>query len=271
MSADNRKELSMADQADRHDIYQRAVQNPEADIEFFQKIFREVRGRDPLTLREDFCGTAYLASEWVRSDPRKSATGVDTCGETLAWALGHNIEPAGEDVSRRIELIQASVLDNVGPVVDLVCAMNFSLCLLGTREELQRYLQLVRRSLATDGIFFSELYGGTEAIIAVEEERECDGFTYHWEQERYNPITHEGVCHIHFSFPDGSRIDRAFSYSWRLWTIQEIRECLLEAGFSDVRVFWEMVDEEGTGTGEYRETVEEENQETWLVYIVAPG
>jgi len=261
---------NMAERADRYDLYQRAVQNPEADIEFFTRIFRETRGRDPVALREDFCGTAYLATEWIRSDPERRATGVDNCGEALAWARENNIVGAGGDIGDRIELIEASVLDVEGPVVDIVCAMNFSYCLIRTREDLQRYFHVVRRSLADDGIFFSELYGGTEAIISIEEGRECEGFTYHWDQERYNPITHEGVCSIHFSFPDGSRIDRAFSYEWRLWSIPEIRECLIEAGFSDVRVFWEQVDEEGAGTGQYLETSEEENQETWLVYIVAP-
>jgi hypothetical protein len=261
---------SLAELADPHAIYQQAVQNPEADIEFFLRIFNEIQGREPLTLREDFCGTAYLASEWVRGDPRRLATGIDNSGETLEWALRHNIEPAGEDVAGRIELIESSVLDVTGPPVDLICALNFSFCLLRSREELRRYFTMVRSALKEKGMFVGELYGGTEAIIASEEERECVGFNYHWEQERYNPITHEGVCNIHFSFPDGSRLDRAFSYEWRLWSIPEVRDCLLEAGFDDVRIFWETVDEEGVGTGEYKETVEEENQETWLVYIVAP-
>lgn len=269
MRTGSKKVPGQAGRADRHDLYQRAVQNPEGDIEFICEIFREARGRDPLVLREDFCGTANLSSEWARGDPRRRAIGIDTSEETLAWAREHNLEPAGDDVARRVELVQASVLDVAGPKVDLVCAMNFSYCLLPSREELQRYFRLVRQALHDDGMFISELYGGTEAIVAGEEERECDGFTYHWEQERYNPITHEGVCHIHFSFPDGSRLDRAFSYDWRLWSIPEVRECLLEAGFSDIRVFWEQVDEEGTGTGQYLETTDEENQDTWLVYIVA--
>lgn len=267
---DTNTKKSMAELADRLEIYQEAVQNPEADIEFFLRIFDEIQEREPLSLREDFCGTAYMASEWVRGDPRRHAIGVDNSGNALQWARVHNIEPAGEDIASRIELIEASVLDVTGPPVDLICALNFSYCLLKSREELIRYFTLVRGALVEKGVFVSELYGGTEAIIASEEERECAGFNYHWEQERYNPITHEGVCNIHFSFPDGSRLDRAFSYEWRLWSIPEIRDCLFEAGFPDVRVFWETVGEGGVGTGEYRETVEEENQETWLVYIVAP-
>src|SRR5690606_33076657 len=85
------------------------------------------------------------------------------------------------------------------------------------------------------------VYGGQEAIDVMTEDREVDDedFTYVWEQEKFNPISHDTVCHIHFEFPDGSRLERAFSYEWRLWTLPELRELLAEAGFSAVHVFWE--------------------------------
>lgn len=259
-----------AESADRFDLYQRAVQAPAGDIEFFVKTFEALRGRTPLRLREDFCGTAYLSAEWVKDNPDRCAVAIDISEEALAWGRLHNLAPHGEEVVGRVELMRADVRETTTPEVDIACAMNFSFCVLRRRADLLDYFHAVMRSLAPDGIFFGELYGGTEAIVAAEEERECDGFTYHWQQESFNPITHESTCHIHFSFPDGSRLDRAFSYDWRLWTLPEVRDALSETGFSDVRIFWEQVDEEGKGTGEYLETTGEENQETWLVYIVAP-
>jgi len=84
-----------------------------------------------------------------------------------------------------------------------------------------------------------------------------------WEHARYNPIANEILCHIHFRFRDGSEIREAFTYDWRLWTIPEIRECLLEAGFRDTQVWWDPTDED-----EYRLSESEENQPGWLVYIV---
>ncbi len=51
-------------------------------------------------------------------------------------------------------------------------------------------------------------------------------------------------CFIHFELPDGSRMDKAFRYEWRLWTIPEIREILQEAGFSKVTVYLEGDDDE---------------------------
>ena len=54
-----------------------------------------------------------------------------------------------------------------------------------------------------------------------------------------------------------------------MWTIPELREIAIEAGFRTVDVWWENVDDEGEGNGEYTPTESEENQESWLVYIVA--
>ena len=70
-------------------------------------------------------------------------------------------------------------------------------------------------------------------------DRGIPGFTYEWEQACFNPITGEMGCYIHFTFPDRSRMERAFSYTWRLWTLPEIREMLDEAGFPRTTVYWQ--------------------------------
>jgi len=259
---------SLAERADRFDLYQRSVQGPEADIEVFETIFRDLRGRVPRKLREDFCGTGYLSTTWAASDPGRTAVGIDLDGPTLDWGRRHNLAPAGAKVASRIRLLQADVRDGRGPRADVVCALNFSFCVFKQREELRRYFEVAHDRLVRDGLFFTEIYGGSEAVVAVTEERKEDGFRVIWDQEVYNPITHETLCHLHFKFRDGSRLDRAFTYDWRLWGVPEIREIMAEAGFAQSRVYWEEVDEDGEGTGEYRATESEENQETWLVYVV---
>lgn len=258
----------MALTADYLDLYQRAVQAPEADVEFFTDRFKELRGRKPLSLREDFCGTALACATWVASSKKRTAVGIDLDAPTLAWGQKHNIDPIG-DAGSRVTLLEANVLDGTGPKADIVCAMNFSYSVFQTRETLRRYFEVVLDRLEPDGVFFTELFGGLEAVVEIEEKRECDGFTYVWEQESFNPIDHHMVCHIGFEFPDGSKLRRCLSYDWRLWTMPEIRELLIEAGFSEVHVYWESVDEDGDGTGEFHRTVEEENQESWLAYIIA--
>lgn len=261
------KLTGQAAEADRYELYQQAVQAPEADVEFFDRVFREARGHEALTLREDFAGTAYLSAAWVQSHPDRRATAVDIDAEPLRWGREHNL--SDDELRSRVELINSDVSQVDGPPADIVAAPNFSICLLEHRIELLEYLSSVRSALKPDGLFICELYGGTEAIIATTEEREYDDFSYTWEQERYNPIDHRTHCHIHFGFPDGTKLERAFSYRFRLWTIAEMVEALEDSGFGAVNVYWEGVDDNGAGTGDYRLTTEEENQEGWLVYLVA--
>ncbi len=262
------KKKSIASRADRHKLYQAAVQSPEADVEYFSTVYKEIRGRTAKSMREDFCGTAYLSCTWADSKKSRSAVGIDLDQPTLDWGRAHNLSALSEAAQRRVQLVQGNVLDGLGEPTDITCALNFSYGVFKTREQLKRYFEVARERLVDDGVFITELYGGFDAIIESEEERELDGFTYIWQQAEYNPINHHTLCHIHFKFSDGSKIRKAFTYDWRLWSIPELRELMIEAGFSDTKVFWEIVDADGEGTGDFKTTEEEENQDSWLCYIV---
>ncbi len=263
-----KKKRKIADEVDRHALYQASVQTPKADIWFFDKVFEELRGRKAKSLREDFCGTAFLSTTWVKSRADRTAVGVDIDGSVVQWGREHNLSKLKKKAAARVSLHVADVLDGVGDRTELACAMNFSYCVFKERQLLRRYFEVVRDRLVDDGLFVCELYGGFEAIVEIEEEREVDDFTYIWEQKKFNPIDHHTLCHIHYRFKDGSKLKKAFTYDWRLWTIPEVRELLLEAGFADVKVYWETMDDDGEGTGEFNECTEAENQDSWLVYIV---
>src|SRR5688572_4495140 len=58
---------TLADRADKFALYQRSVQSPPVDIAFFDAQFQKLRGRQPLSVREDFCGTFLFAVEWCKS------------------------------------------------------------------------------------------------------------------------------------------------------------------------------------------------------------
>ena len=102
-------------------------------------------------------------------------------------------------------------------------------------------------------------------------ERDIDGdFTYVWDQAKFDPISSHMTCHIHFHFDDGSKMRKAFSYDWRMWTLPEIRELLEEAGFKKSTVYWEGTDEEEEeGNGEFTAAEEGEADPAWIAYIVA--
>lgn len=268
---------AMADKWDKHVLYQHSVQMPDVEVEFFTTTFEQLRGKYPLVLKEDFCGTALLSTAWCKSNPHRTAIGVDICADTLKWGEEHNIKPAGEDVAKRITLLNTDVRAVTDPKVDITCAFNFSYWVFKTRDEMREYFKSARDGLKDGGLFFLDLFGGTESMDVLEEETEIDeqDFTYVWEHADFNPINHHILCHIHYEFPDGSRIDKAFTYEWRLWTIPELHELLLEAGFSRVRVYWEKFVEDKDdseyleGTGEFYETTHEENQESWQAYLIA--
>ena len=261
---------NIASQADRHYLYQESVQDTEAEIDFVEDTWRNLRDRPAELLREDFCGTGNTACEWVRRDRQHYAIGIDLDSEVLEWGQLNNLEQLDDDQYQRIELLQENVLDAQPEPADIVLAMNFSYYLFLERTDLLAYFQAVHAGLLDDGLFILDAYGGYDAPKVLQEERECDGFTYIWDQASFNPIDSMMNCHIHFEFPDKSRMDKAFSYHWRLWTLPEIRELLEMAGFSEVTVYWEGTDEEsGEGDGVYQPSEVGDADPGWVCYIVA--
>lgn len=260
---------SMAEQADRHKLYEESVQNVESEVEFITDTFRKLRGRVPLSFREDFCGTAAAACQWIRQGPAHRAIGVDIDEEVLAWGQRHHVGRMQPSQQERIRLCHEDVLEVSVEPVDVVGAFNFSYYLFKTRDSLRGYFESARRGLNQDGLFILDAFGGHEAFEEMKEKTKYDHFTYVWDQKHYYPITGEMLCHIHFKFPDGSRLKKAFTYDWRLWTLPEIQELLLEAGFRKVTVYWEGTDEDGEGNGEFTPEEHGEADAGWIVYIVA--
>jgi len=266
---------SRADSADRHLLYQQSVQDVEAEIDFVEQTWAELRRRPAVFLREDFCGTANTACEWVTRNENHHAVGVDLDEEVLEWGKQHRLSELDLDQSERVELLNEDVLQARPGLADIILAMNFSYYLFLERSELREYFENALDGLVSDGILFLDAYGGYEAPMVLTEPRECtdangDEFTYIWDQAEFNPIDSCMTCHIHFEFPDKSRMEKAFSYHWRLWTLPELREILYEAGFSRVDIYWEGTDEENNeGNGVYTLSELGDADPGWVCYIVA--
>ena len=76
--------------------------------------------------------------------------------------------------------------------------------------------------------------------------------------------------YIHFEFKDKSSINKAFIYDWRLWSLPEIKECLLESGFKQVDIYmqgWD--DEKDEETDDFYKTKTCDADPGWLAYIIA--
>jgi hypothetical protein len=258
-----------AQRADRYELYQKSVNEPDPDIHLINRVFRTRFGRPPRSLREDFCGTAAAACRFVEIHPENRAWGIDLDPEPLEWAARHNVARLRPDQSARVKLIQGDVRDVGIDPVDVTVAFNFSYFLFLERADLRDYLRRARATLNPEGLLFLDAYGGADSQRTGEEEREIDGFSYIWDQHRFDPIHHRVLNYIHFEFPDGSRMKRAFRYDWRLWTLPEIRELLAEAGFSASEVYWEGVDSRtGEGNDIFTRRERADDDPAWVSYIV---
>ncbi len=273
MPKTKRKSPSLADQADRHRLYELSVQCSEAEIDFIDDTFKSLRKRRATRLREDFCGTANVCCEWVRRRKSNHAIGVDLDSEVLQWGREYQLAELKPAQRKRVTLLQENVLSAKTEPMEIISAMNFSYWLFKERKQLKRYFKRVHEQLADDGVFFMDAYGGYDSYKEIEEEREIEdgkrSFTYVWEQEKYDPITGNLICHIHFDFEDGSRLERAFTYDWRLWSLPEIRELLEEVGFGKITFYWQGFDEDGDADGIFLPVTRGEADAGWICYITA--
>ncbi len=259
-----------ANTADRHELYELAVQSVASEIDMVDETYTQIRGRHAHVLREDFCGTANTSCEWIRRRPENTAIGLDLNQEVLDWGLTHRVSRLDEVQQQRIELFNQDVLSYQGRLADIIVAMNFSYQIFKNRDTLRQYFSQARAGLNDNGMFFIDAFGGHDSWRNLKEKTRYNGFTYYWHQTGFDPITANMVCHIHFKFPDGSKIKKAFTYEWRIWTLPEIRELLDEAGFSKVTVYWEGTDEEtGKGNGCYFPAERGEDDPAWITYLSA--
>lgn len=268
-NAASRDRRTMAEKADIHELYEESVQDVAMECEFLQETFTKLRGRTAYLFREDFCGTASASCQWVRQGKDFQAIGVDIDPDPLDWGRQHRVAKLPAEDQARVRLLQSDVMTAETPPVDLIAALNFSYFIFRTRDDIRAYFRKSFEALKDDGVLFLDMFGGPEAQEETREKTKHRKFTYVWRQAEFHPVTHYVRCHIDFKFPDGSKIKKAFSYEWRLWTAPEVRELLLEAGFSKATVYWEGEDEDGEGNGEFTPDEKGVADYAWIAYVVA--
>lgn len=268
---------ALAERADRYALYGLSVQEPANEAEFFASTYKKLNGKPARLLREDFCGTHAVCCEWVKLHKDNRAVGVDLDPEPLAWGKANLQNQLTDKQRERITLFEDDVRSPSEIKFDVLAAQNFSFFLFKTRAALRDYFEHARANLADGGIMVMDMMGGSDCYIEEhEDERTIESdvpgfkkFKYIWEQATFNPITSEALFHIHFRFKDGSELDKAFTYHWRFWTLPEVCELLVEAGFSDATVYWEVTDEDGEETGEFEPATHAPSDPSWIAYVVA--
>lgn len=254
---------------DKYKLYEASVQNSPADIDFVNKEYKRFFKKQALTMREDFGGTAQLTCLWAQQSKKHFGYAIDLDPEPVKYGKKYHLSKLSSGEQKRVEYIMGNVLEKQKFSTDVVCAFNFSYFIFKERQTMLKYFKRVYKSLNKKGAFFLDIFGGTESYDVLVEETDHGTHTYFWDCDRYNPITNEVLYHIHFRTKDGVKHEEAFTYDWRMWSIQEIVEILQEAGFDEVKTYWEE-DEEGTdeGSGDFYESRDEENCESWVTYVV---
>lgn len=236
----------MQPRLDRYDLYELCVQAPDRDAALIDAI----HGNAPAVLGEDFCGTAAVSRHWVTlPHPRQL--------DRTAIAVDSDPEPLARAEAEGVAIRRADVME-VDEAADAIFVGNFSIGEIHDRSGLVAYLKHARERLTPGGIFLCDIYGGADAYACgtLEDEMQAQSgeqVRYLWEQRSANPLTAMVIDALHFEVTpkDGEpyELADAFVYDWRLWTVAELREALLEAGFDEVEIYDRVdhaLDDDGT-------------------------
>lgn len=253
---------------DKYAAYALSVQSPREDARFLRVIYRNLTKREPTILREDFCGTFALCCEWVKLDEHKKALGLDIDPEPLAYGTKHYLSGLNSSAQSRVKLLQRDVLVRSSSKADLICALNFSYFAFHARETLLRYFKACRQSLRPDGLFVVDTFGGPQHGEPSLDKKRLPGLTYFFEQEHFDPINNRTKFSLHFKPKGGRTRKRAFTYDWRMWSIPEIRDIMMDAGFKEVEIYWEGTGRNGRGSGRFIRKARGEPCKVWVAYVV---
>lgn len=120
----------------------------------------------------------------------------------------------------------------------------------------------------------------TSVRVASKTKSNRNWFWYEWNQRECHSLTGRVLCDINFELPPDSstnqsnkprRIERAFTYDWRLWSIPEMRDAMLEAGFRTVEIYNSLAAGVDSDNTLYVLPMQddEELSDPYVVYVVA--
>lgn len=258
----------------KYELYEASVQDSKDELKFFQRAYVNEFGKKPISLREDFCSTFLNSLTWIKMGKDHTSYGVDMNPEPLEYGTKNHLSKLKPEDQVRLTLFNENVLTVKTPSVDLITVSNFSICFLKTRQQMLDYFKSCFHTLHPEGMMIFDLLGGQELPDEQEDKRAFklpDGTKayYFWEHAGYNPITHDAKFYIHYQIKGQKKMNRVFSYDWRMWSLPEFKDILMEAGFRKVDVYWEGDDPDSQeGNGIFRKATKAESCPIWLAYMV---
>lgn len=258
----------------KYELYEASVQDSRAELSFFKRVYRNAFGKDPKVFREDFCSTFLNSVTWVKQAKDHVSYAVDRDEEPLEYGCKNHLAKLKPEQRERVMLFQKNVLDVKTPPADMITVSNFSICFLKERERLLEYLKSCHKALKSKGVMIMDMLGGEELPEETEDATKFelkDGTkaTYFWEHAGFNPINSEAKFYIHYQIKGQKKMNRVFSYNWRMWSLPELKDLFLEAGFKGVDIYWEGDDPDSDeGNGVFHKAVKAQSCAIWVAYIV---
>ena len=187
------KKRPLSEMADKNDLYERSVQCAESEIGFIDRHYEILRKRKAKKLREDFCGSALVSFEWVARRKDNESIAVDIDPEVMNWGISTHMGSLNRSQKNRIQFLEEDVIKVRTAPQDVILATNFSYWCFKERRTLLSYFEGVRKSLATDGVFFVDCYRRYEAERLLEEKTEREGVSDIGDQADVHPIKNHQV------------------------------------------------------------------------------
>jgi len=235
----------------KHFLYQKTVQNPKREVEFFRKIYRMIFKTIPTKFREDFCGTALLSCEWVKNNVCNTAVGIDIDELTIKWGIENNIHNLSSG-SERIRLIAQNVLEEFKEKTkfDIICSMNYSHFMLHKRKDLVKYFTNIKRNLER-GLFICDFFGGNHLFYNHTHKNQTANYKCRIGQ--MNIINNQSITSLNFKNGE-NHYETLFEYCFRVYSLIELKEALEDAGFNKFKIFLKDVSDDDENTfHEYEE------------------
>jgi len=260
--------LSSAD-IEKFRFYEKSVQCPFEDIKLVNKAFKKMNGRRPLSLREDFCGSGWMACEWVKQSPKHKSVGIDLSPEPVIFGKAEHWAKLSVSQRSRVRYLLEDVRKKRNSKFDVIAALNFSYWIFKTRSELKEYFKSVYDSLNQGGVLMIDFFGGSESQEEKTRKTQWGNLSYYWQCSAFDPVNNHGAYAIHFKQKGKKTIRNAFMYHWRMWSGPELRDILIEVGFRETPQYWEGTNRRGGGDGNFIPSVWEENCQMWQAFILA--
>ena len=271
------------DSDELHILYELCVQKPETVVRLIRAA--HANGSSGLfaparVLNEDFAGSGAVSRAWVKSDPASVAVATDMDGGPLRFGRE---QAAAEGIEQsRIVWREADVGEpnEVEPQTraDAIFVGNFSIGELPTRADLMTYLRSAHERLAHGGVLVCDTYGGAAAFRTGLVHRTHPGrqpgerILYTWEQRSIDPFTARVENALHFRVERAGEIVAehfdAFVYRWRLWSVPELQDAMMEVGFAETRVM-AGIEEAGAADAFSTPHTESDAAEHHIVCVVA--